>query len=63
MAIKRYGATIVTYSFTTGATLYEVPDWNIRCDTDALAYALYLERRGRNEEAEEFLEQYLRQCT
>lgn len=49
------------FSFTTGIMTFQVPDWQIRNDTDALAYALYLERRGRNDEAECFLETYLAQ--
>jgi hypothetical protein len=47
------------YSFTTGVRTLQVPDWRIRNDTDALAHALYLERRGKQDEAERFLEVYL----
>tara|TARA_B100000508_G_scaffold31981_1_gene24561 strand:- start:7437 stop:7637 length:201 start_codon:yes stop_codon:yes gene_type:complete len=59
MAIKRHSASLVVYSFTTGPVYFRPKDWNIRSDVDALAYALYLERRGRPEEADAFLEQYL----
>ena len=47
------------YSFTTGVLTLRIADWRIRNDTDALAYALYLERRGKNDEAECFLVAYL----
>jgi len=59
MAIKRVGASLVVYSFTSGTICYQPKDWDIKSDDDALAYALYMERRGRSEEAEAFLEQYL----
>lgn len=53
--------TFIVYSFTTGVRLVKVADWCIRNDADALAYALYLERQGKNDEAEDFLERYLQQ--
>ncbi len=51
--------TISTYSFVDGTRYYHVEHWRIRSDNDALAYALYLERRGRKDEAEAFLDVYL----
>ncbi|MCA9367974.1 hypothetical protein KC887_06990 [Candidatus Kaiserbacteria bacterium] len=60
-AILRVDGRLVTYSFTSGVLYQPKPDWVIRNDTDALAYALYLERRGRKVEAMEFLNRYLRE--
>lgn len=50
---------IQNYSFTTGVVVIKVASWRIRNDIDALAYALYLERRGQEDEALMFLERYL----
>lgn len=57
MVIITHNSTILTYSWTTGATPAKIPK-RINTDSDALAYALYLTRRGQSEEAEMFLNDY-----
>jgi hypothetical protein len=61
MAHKSTVRGTFVYSFTTGVLAVKVSNWRIRNDADALAYALYLERQGKNDEAECFLERYLEQ--
>lgn len=61
MAFRITRIGITAYSFTTGVVTHPTPQWRIRNDTDALACALYLERRGQTDEAKLFLEDYLSQ--
>ena len=56
-AVLKHNNTLYTYSWTTGVTEVMVPE-RIMTDDDALAYAMYLTRRGQADEAEEFLDQY-----
>lgn len=59
LAIIPIKCSFVVYSWTTGVVNVKVPR-RIRTDDDALAYAMYLHRHGRTEEAEVFLDNY---CT
>ncbi len=57
MAIVKYKQKFFVYSWTTGLAEVEISH-KITTDDDALAYAMYLSRNGREEEAELFLDQY-----
>jgi hypothetical protein len=59
LAIIKNDERFVLYSFTTG-TVPVTPPQRRMTDDDALAYAMYLCRRGRIEEAERFLDRYCR---
>lgn len=48
--------TLGIYSFTTG--FVRCPKPKIKNESDALAYALWLEKHGRGREAEDFLNRY-----
>ena len=54
---SRHNNTLLVYSWTSCVIRVKFPK-RIMTDDDALAYAMYLSRRGREEEAELFLEQY-----
>lgn len=43
-------------SWTTGPAIKK--EWTIKTDSDAIAYAMYLTRLGRDAEAERFLDNY-----
>ena len=46
------------YSWTTGPVRFAVPEWDIKNDTDAMAYLVYLCRNGKRDEADAFLDHY-----
>ncbi len=49
---------IIISSFATGTFVLQI-EHRIRNDNDALAKALYLERHGKQEEAEKLLERWI----
>ncbi len=57
MVIVAIRTTHVLFSWTTGVVPAKIPN-RIKSDNDALAYAMYLTRHGRPEEAEAFLDEY-----
>lgn len=49
---------VATFSWTTGVIARDPNRWVIRNDNDAQAYALYLEKHGMSEEAQNFIDSY-----
>lgn len=57
MAIIQHNSKFLAYSWTTGVVEVKPPK-RVMTDDDALAYAMFLNRRGMPEEAEAFLDDY-----
>lgn len=57
MSIIKFSEEYVAFSWTTGL-ITNNRKWKIRNDDDAIAYAMYLSRRGEQEKAENFLDCY-----
>lgn len=57
VAIIQHNEKLLAYSWTTGVVRVPIPQ-GIKTEDDALAYAMYLSRRGKEEEAENFLNEY-----
>jgi hypothetical protein len=55
--VAQRNSKLVLYSWTTGIVPVKIPK-RVMTDDDVLAYALYLSRRGKSEEAEAFLNEY-----
>ncbi len=55
--VSTHNKQLFLYSWTTGVVKAKIPN-RIKTEDDALAYALYLSRRGMQEEAEHFLDHY-----
>lgn len=57
MVIVQHNCKLLAYSWTTGVVKVKIPG-RIKTDDDALAYATYLTRSGKSEDAEAFLDDY-----